>query len=93
MGAKFGLGAGFPAEVEQGPWVAELLAIEDHAVEDAVHEGFAAQRWRGRASRRWWRAPFPSLLEAGVALTDGVVGTPHLFERATYSGNIVALDP
>ncbi len=31
---EFGLGAGAPAEVERGQEVAELLAIEDHAVED-----------------------------------------------------------
>jgi len=36
---EFSLGTGFPAEVEGGHEVAKLLAIEDHAVEDAVHEG------------------------------------------------------
>ena len=36
---EFGLGAGFPAEVERGHEVAEVFAVEDHAVEDAVYEG------------------------------------------------------
>ena len=36
---EFRLRAGFPAEVERGQQVAELLAVEDHALQDAVHEG------------------------------------------------------
>ena len=36
---ELSLRAGFPAEVERGHEVAEMLAIEDHAVEDAVHNG------------------------------------------------------
>ena len=36
---KFGLAAGLPTEIERGHQIAELLAIEDHAVEDTVHEG------------------------------------------------------
>ncbi len=33
------MGAGFPAEVERGQEVAEVLAIEDHGIEDTVYEG------------------------------------------------------
>ncbi len=36
---ELGLGAGFPAEVEGGEEVAELLPVEDHAGHDALHEG------------------------------------------------------
>jgi len=36
---EFGLGAGFPAEVKRGQEVAQVFAVEDHAGEDAVHEG------------------------------------------------------
>ena len=37
--SEFRLGAGFPAEAERGHQVAQLLAIENHALEDAVHKG------------------------------------------------------
>ena len=33
---EFGLTAGFPAEVELGQEIAELLAIEDHAIENTA---------------------------------------------------------
>ena len=36
---KFGPGVVFPAEVERGHEVAEMFAVEDHAVENVVHEG------------------------------------------------------
>lgn len=33
---EFGLTAGFPAEVERGQEIAELLTIEDHAIENTA---------------------------------------------------------
>lgn len=37
--SEFSLCAGFPAEVERGKKVAELFTVEDHSIEDVVHEG------------------------------------------------------
>ena len=50
-----------PAEVERGQQVGELLAVEDHALEDAVDEGLQGARWSGRASARWPASSLASL--------------------------------
>ncbi len=74
---EFGLGAGFPAEVERGHEVAELFAIEDHAVEDAVHE--ALQGGGGEAVLAGDGGEFRGVLlrlEAGVAVADGRFAEP-----------------
>lgn len=39
---EFGLTTGFPAEVEQGQEIAELLAIEDHAIENTATKLYRA---------------------------------------------------
>ena len=48
----FSLGAGFPAEIEWGHEVAEVLAIEDHSVKNAFHEGLQGCRGEARLARR-----------------------------------------
>ena len=66
------MGAGFPAEVEWGQEIAELLAIEDHAVEDAVHESLQCGGGKAvplRDGGKFLRILFR--LEAGVAVADG----------------------
>ena len=49
---QFRLGAGFPAEVEGSHEVAELFAVEDHAVEDGIHEGLEGIRGEAVAGDR-----------------------------------------
>jgi hypothetical protein len=39
---EFGLTAGFPAEAERGQEIAELLAIEDHAIENTATKLYRA---------------------------------------------------
>ena len=90
---EFGLGAGFPAEIERGHEVAELLAIEDHAVEDAVHE--ALKGGGGEAVLRGDVGKFLGALlglEAGIAVADGGLrqALPRL-ERGDVFGDVVAL--
>jgi len=69
---EFGLGAGFPAEVERGQEVAELLAIEDHALEDAVHEGLQGGSGEVVLAGNGGECGGVLLrLEAGEAVADG----------------------
>ncbi len=49
---EFGLGAGAPSEVELCHEVAEVFAGEDHAVEDAVHEGLHGVGGEGEGEAR-----------------------------------------
>ncbi len=90
---EFSLSAGFPAEVERGHEVAELLAIEDHAVEDAVHEGL--QGGGGEAVPRGDVGEFLGVLlrlEAGVAVADGGFAEALArLERADVFGDLVPL--
>ena len=69
---EFGVGAGFPAEFQRGHEVAQVLAVENHALQDAVHK--ALQGGGGKVVLAGDGGEFGGVLlrlEAGVAVADG----------------------
>src|ERR1017187_2526150 len=90
---EFGLGAGFPAEFQRGHEVAQLLAIEDHAEEDAVHE--ALQGGGGQPVLAGDGGQFLGVLfrlEAGVAVADGFFAEAFArFQGGDVGGDVLAL--
>ena len=91
--STFGLAAGFPAQIKRGHQVAELFAIEDHALEDPIHKGL--QGGGGEAVLGSDAGEFGGVflcLEASVALADG--GFVEAFARlqgADVLGDVLAL--
>jgi len=90
---EVGVGAGFPAEIEWGHEVAEMLAAEDHAVEDGVHE--TLQGGGGEAVLASDGAEFLRVLfrlEAGVAVADGFFAEAFArLEGGDVVGDVLAL--
>jgi hypothetical protein len=71
---EFGLRAGFPTEVERGHEIAELFAIENHALQDAVYEG--VQRGGGEVVLGGDAGQFLSVFfrfEAGVTMVMSIL--------------------
>ncbi|SMH65925.1 protein of unknown function [Acidithiobacillus ferrivorans] len=82
---ELGLAAGFPTQFQRRHEVAELLAIEDHALKNAVYEGL-----QGGDGGEFLGVLLG--LEAGVAVTDGLFRKPRAgLERADVFGDVVAL--
>ncbi len=91
---EFGLGAGFPAEVERGHEVAQLARRRRSCVAGCRPQRLAGRRWRGRACWRWSASSCGILfrLEAGVAVADGRFAEAFArFQGGDVGGDVLAL--
>ena len=90
---EFRMGAVFPAEIERSHEIAELLAIEDHALKDAADEGLqggGGEAVLGGDGGEFLGLLFP--LEAGVAIADGrFTETLARLEGGDVGGDVLAL--
>ena len=87
---EFGLGAGFPAELQRSHEVAQLLAVENHPLQNAVHE--ALQSGDGEVVFAGDGSEFRRVLfrlEAGVAVADGGLGEAFArFQGGDVGGDV-----